>query len=226
MGRKIGMTQIFDEDGDIVPVTVIEAGPCTVLNSSNNRILLGFREKKEKGVSRPEAGFYKKINQKPKVFVRQMLFETQDKIDVGQQLTVELFKEKEFVDVIGMSIGRGFQGVVKRHHFKGGPGGHGSMFHRAPGGIGSQAGGKGCRKDVPRGKRFPGHMGDERVTVQNLEVVKVMKDKNLLLLKGAVPGARNGYLEIRTSKKKAGIKRVKHVEVSKAVKEDKKKEKK
>ena len=202
LGKKIGMTQIFNGDGNFVPVTVIEAGPCTVLNVSEKKIRLGFKEKKEKNTARPQLGFYKKINQKPSAFVKEISFDAKEKANVGQQITVDIFKEKDFVDITGTSIGRGFQGVVKRHHFKGGPGGHGSMFHRAPGGIGSQAGGRGCRKDVPRGKRFPGHMGDERKTIQSLEVIKVLKEKNLLLVKGAVPGCRNGYLEIKTAKKK------------------------
>ena len=202
LGKKIGMTQIFSDEGVFVPVTVIEAGPCTVLNVSEKKIRLGFKEKKEKNTARPQLGFYKKINQKPSAFVKEISFDAKEKANVGQQITVDIFKEKDFVDITGTSIGRGFQGVVKRHHFKGGPGGHGSMFHRAPGGIGSQAGGRGCRKDVPRGKRFPGHMGDERKTIQSLEVIKVLKEKNLLLVKGAVPGCRNGYLEIKTAKKK------------------------
>lgn len=202
LGKKLGMTQIFSENGDFVPVTVIEAGPCTVLNISQDRVRLGFEDKKEKSTTKPELGFYKKINEKPKAFVRDLKFGADDKISVGEKITVDIFKEKEFVDVTGTSIGKGFQGVVKRHHFKGGPGGHGSMFHRAPGGIGSQAGGRGCRKGVRKGKRLPGHMGNERTTIQNLEVVKVVKEKNLLLVKGAVPGADNGYLEIRTAKKK------------------------
>ena len=205
LGKKIGMTQIFNDDGAYVPVTVIEAGPCTVLNVYEKKIRLGFGEKKEKRTLKPQLGFYKKINQKPNAFVKEISFDTKDKVDVGQQLTVDIFKEKDFVDIAGTSIGRGFQGVVKRHHFKGGPGGHGSMFHRAPGGIGSQAGGSGCRKDVPRGKRFPGHMGNERKTMQSLEVIKVLKEKNLLLVKGAVPGCRNGYLEIKTAKKRAPV---------------------
>ncbi len=196
------MTQIFSDEGVSIPVTVIEAGPCTVLNVSEKKVRLGFGEKKEKNIPKPQLGFYKKINQKPSVFVREISFDAKDKVIVGQQLTADIFKEKDFVDIAGTSIGRGFQGVVKRHHFKGGPGGHGSMFHRAPGGIGSQAGGKGCRKNVQKGKRFPGHMGNERITIQSLQVIKVLKEKNILLIKGAVPGCRNGYLEIKSAKKK------------------------
>ncbi len=203
LGKKIGMTQIFNEDGAYVPVTVIEAGPCTVITVSDKKVRLGFGEKKEKNVPKPQLSFYKKLNQKPGVFVKEIRFEAKEKVNVGQQITVDIFKERDFVDIAGTSIGRGFQGVVKRHHFKGGPGGHGSMFHRAPGGIGSQAGGRGCRKDVPRGKRFPGHMGNARKTIQSLEVVKVLKEKNLLLVKGSVPGCKNGYLEIQTAKKRS-----------------------
>ncbi|OIO33071.1 MAG: 50S ribosomal protein L3 [Candidatus Omnitrophica bacterium CG1_02_40_15] len=202
LGKKLGMTQIFSDEGASIPVTVIEAGPCTVLNVCEKKVRLGFGEKKEKNIPKPQLGFYKKINQKPSVFVREISFDAKDKVIVGQQLTADIFKEKDFVDIAGTSIGRGFQGVVKRHHFKGGPGGHGSMFHRAPGGIGSQAGGRGCRKDVPRGKRFPGHMGNERITIQSLQVIKVLKEKNILLVKGPVPGCRNGYLEIKSAKKK------------------------
>lgn len=202
LGKKIGMTQIFSDQGAYIPVTVIEAGPCIVLDVSRKKVRLGYGEKKEKNTAKPQLGFYKKIKQKPNVFVREILFDAKDKVTVGQQLTVDIFKEKDFVDIAGTSIGRGFQGVVKRHHFKGGPGGHGSMFHRAPGGIGSTAGGRGCRKNVPRGKRFPGHMGNVRKTIQSLEIVKVLKEKNLLLIKGSVPGCRNGYLEIKTAKKK------------------------
>ncbi len=202
LGKKIGMTQIFSDEGVSIPVTVIEAGPCTVLNVSEKKVRLGFGEKKEKNIPKPQLGFYKKINQKPSVFVREISFDAKDKVIVGQQLTADIFKEKDFVDIAGTSIGRGFQGVVKRHHFKGGPGGHGSMFHRAPGGIGSQAGGKGCRKNVQKGKRFPGHMGNERISIQSLQVIKVLKEKNILLIKGAVPGCRNGYLEIKSAKKK------------------------
>ncbi|MDP2921089.1 MAG: 50S ribosomal protein L3 [Candidatus Omnitrophota bacterium] len=202
LGKKIGMTQIFGEDGAYVPVTVIEAGPCTVLTVSDAKVRMGFGSKKEKNVPNPQLGLYKKLGQKPSAFVKEIPFDAKDKASVGQQITVDIFKEKDFVDITGTSIGKGFQGAVKRHHFKGGPGGHGSMFHRAPGGIGSTAGGRGCRKNVPRGKRFPGHMGNARKTLQSLQIVKVLKDKNILLVKGAVPGCRNGYLEIKSAKKK------------------------
>jgi len=203
LGKKIGMTQVFNGEGNFVPVTVIEAGPCTVLSVSENKARLGFGDKKDKSSTKPEIGQYKKINEKPKKFVREISFSSNDKVAIGQKITVDIFKEKDIVDITGTSIGRGFQGVVKRHHFKGGPGGHGSMFHRAPGGIGSQAGGRGCRKNVQKGKKFPGRMGGGRSTIQNLEVIKVLKDKNLLLVKGPVPGSRNGYLEIKTAKKKS-----------------------
>ena len=206
LGKKIGMTQIFTEEGTFVPVTVLQAGPCTVLKKMPNKLLLGFGDRKEKNTPKPEMGLYKKINVKSKAFVKELEFGANDKIEVGQDISVDIFKENDYVDVSGNSIGKGFQGVVKRHHFRGGPGGHGSMFHRAPGGIGSKAGGAGCRKGLRRGKKFPGRMGNVRKTVQNLEVVKVFKDKNLILVKGAVPGAKNGFLEIKTAKKKEFLK--------------------
>jgi large subunit ribosomal protein L3 len=216
LGKKLGMTQFFTEEGEFVPVTVIEAGPCTVLGISKDRLRLGFGEKKEKNTARPLAVFYKKINDTPKVFVREIEFDSTQNFSVGQKITVDVFKEKEYVDVTGNSIGKGFQGVMKRHNFAGGPGGHGSMFHRAPGGIGSRAGGAGCRKNVPKGKKFPGRMGNEKTTVQSLEIVKVLKEKNLLLVKGAVPGAKNRYLKIRTAKKKEGIVKQKVDKIEKA----------
>ncbi len=202
LGKKIGMTQFFTEEGKFVPVTVLEAGPCVVLRKNSNRLVLGFGDRKEKNTPKPELAIYKKLNAKPKAFVKELEFDLLDKIEIGHDITVDIFKEKDFVDVSGTSIGKGFQGVVKRHHFKGGPGGHGSMFHRAPGGIGSKAGGSGCRKGVRKGKRFPGRMGNVRKTVQNLEIVKVLNDKNIILVKGPVPGAKNGFLEIKLAKKK------------------------
>lgn len=216
VGKKLGMTQVFTEDGGFVPATVIEAGPCTVLGVSESRIKLGFWEKKEKNTAKPLLGFYKKIKETPKSFIRELKFDAGDKLTVGQKITIDIFKEKEYVDIVGTSIGKGFQGVVKRHHFAGGPGGHGSTFHRAPGGIGSRAGGRGCRKNVPKGKRFPGHMGNGRTTVQSLEILKVLKEKNLLLVKGPVPGAKNGYLEIRIAKKRKGIAKEKEPKAEKA----------
>jgi len=199
LGKKIGMTQIFTEDGEFVPVTVIEAGPCTVLRILERKVMFGFGDKKEKNTPRPELGFYKKINVKPRAFVKELSFDIDDKLSIGQQITVDIFKEKDFVDISGTSKGKGFQGGVRRWHWRGGPDSHGSMHHRRVGSVG----GSSFPSRVWKGQRLPGRMGNERKTVQSIKVVKVYKEKNLLLVRGQVPGANNGYLEIMIAKKKA-----------------------
>ena len=201
LGKKLGMTQIFTAEGYSIPVVVIEAGPCTVLKVLKNRVVLGFVERREKGTPNQELGFYKKINVKPKAFVKEMLFDVENEISVGQDIRVDIFKEKDFVDIAGTSKGKGFQGGVKRWHWRGGPSGHGSMHHRRVGSIG----GSSFPSKVNKGQHLPGRMGNKRRTVQNLEVVKVYKDKNLMLVKGAVPGSNNGYLEIRIAKKRLAV---------------------
>lgn len=197
LGRKLGMTQVFTEEGVFVPVSVIEAGPCTVLKVLENKVMLGFGDRKEKNTPNPETAFYKKINVKPKAFVKEILFDVDDKISVGQEITVDIFKEKDFVDITGTSKGKGFQGGVKRWNWRGGPGGHGSMHHRRIGSIG----GSSFPSRIWKGQHFPGRMGNEKKTTQNLEVIKIYKDKNLMLVKGPVPGANNSYLEVRIAKK-------------------------
>lgn len=203
LGKKIGMTQIFTEEGVYVPVTVIEAGPCAVLKVLKAKLLLGFGNRKEKNVPKPELGVYKKINVKPKAFVKEMFFDINENMAPGQNITVDVFKEKDFVDITGTSIGKGFQGGVKRWHWSGGPSGHGSMHHRRIGSVG----GSSYPSRVWKGLHLPGRMGNKRKTVQNLEIVKVDKDKNLMLVKGPVPGADNGYLEIRIAIKKPAIRK-------------------
>lgn len=198
LGKKLGMSQVFTEEGRFVPVTVIEAGPCTVLNVKEGKALLGFGNKKEKNTPRQELGVYKKINASPSAFVKEVKFELDGKAVVGQQVTIDIFKERDFVDITGTSKGKGFQGGVKRWGWAGGPSSHGSMQHRKPGSIG----GSSFPSRVWKGQKFAGRMGNEKKTVQNLEVVKVYKEKNLMLVKGAVPGANNDYLEIRTAKKR------------------------
>ncbi|MBU4312905.1 MAG: 50S ribosomal protein L3 [Candidatus Omnitrophica bacterium] len=198
LGKKLGMTQIFTEEGEFVPVTVIEAGPCTILKVLKNKVMLGFGVKKEKNTPKPELGFYKKLDVKPSAFVKELAFDVNDKISAGQQLTLDIFKEKDFVDVTGTSIGKGFQGGMKRWGWSGGPDGHGSMHHRRVGSIG----GSSYPSRVWKGLHLPGRMGNKKKTTQNLEIVKIVKDKNMLLVKGPVPGADNGYLEIRLAKKK------------------------
>lgn len=198
LGKKIGMTQIFTEEGVFVPVTVIEAGPCVILKVLKDKLMIGFGVKKEKKTLKPEIGFYKKINVKPSAFVKEIPFDVTENISVGQQITVDIFKEKDFVDIAGTTIGKGFQGGVKRWGWAGGPSGHGSMHHRRVGSVG----GSSYPSRLWKGLHLPGRMGNNRKTIQNLEIVKVYKDKNMILVKGSVPGSDNGYLEIKFAKKK------------------------
>ncbi len=199
IGRKIGMTQVFTEDGTVEAVTAIEAGPCTVTQIKSvgkegyNAVQLGFREAKR--LNSPERGHLGKLG----LFkhLREFRVEDTSDIELGHRVDVSLFQPGDLVDVVGTSKGRGFAGTVKRHHFAGGPKTHGqSDRHRAPGSVG--AGTDPGR--VLKGQRMAGHMGNERVTVKHIEVVRADPDRNLLLVAGAVPGARNGLLEIRKSK--------------------------
>ncbi len=198
LGKKSGMSQIFKEAGTLVPVTVIEAGPCVVLRILKDKVLLGFGDKKEKNTPNPELGLFKKLKTKPKYFVREIPFDTDEKLSEGKDISVDIFREKDFVDIVGTSIGKGFQGGMKRWNWHGGPRGHGSMHHRRVGSVGASS----FPSRVIKGLHLPGRMGNKRRTVQNLEVVKIYKDKNLMLVKGPVPGARNGYLEIKIANKK------------------------
>jgi large subunit ribosomal protein L3 len=200
IGKKLGMTQIFDESC-LTPVSVIEAGPCRVVTVRTKErdgyesIQLSFGEVKERKLSKAELGHLKK-NQTPASRVLRE-FEKDGEVTVGQMVTVEIFKKGDWVDVIGTSKGKGFQGVVKRHHYGGGPASHGSMFHRAPGSIGASS----FPSRVWKGKTLPGHMGSERVTAQRLKVIESRPDENLLFVRGAIPGAANGIIVVRKSKK-------------------------
>ncbi|MGE0469746.1 MAG: 50S ribosomal subunit protein L3 [Candidatus Nitrospira kreftii] len=200
IGKKLGMTQVFDETR-LTPVTVIEAGPCRVVTVRTNErdryeaVQLSFGEVKERKLSKPELGHLKK-NQAPASRILRE-FKKDGETTVGQFVTVEMFKKGDWVDVIGVSKGKGFQGVVKRHHYAGGPESHGSMFHRAPGSIGASS----FPSRVWKGKTLPGHMGSERVTVHRLKVIESRLDENLLFVRGAVPGAANGIVVVRKSKK-------------------------
>ena len=204
LGRKVGMTQIFDENGKAIPVTVIEAGPCTVVQVKTKdtdgyeAIQLGFGEVKEKNLIRPIKGHFTKANVTPKKHLREFRLE-EISYNVGDEIKADIFKEGETVDVTGTSKGKGFQGVIKRHGQSRGPMGHGSMYHRRPGSMGSTS----TPGRVYKGKNLPGHMGVETVTVQNLEIVKVDIDKNVLLIKGSVPGNKGAILKIRDSVKSA-----------------------
>jgi len=199
MGRKLGMTQVFGEDGQVVPVTVIEAGPCVVVqrktlqNDGYEAIQLGFGDVKPKNVNRPMMGHFRRHGVKPFRWLREFRFSGASSYEEGSTLDVSIFSPGERVDVSGISKGKGFQGAMKRHGFSGGPASHGtSLAHRAPSSIG-------CRSypgKIHKGKRMAGHMGSEKVTVKNLEVVGVHPENNLLLVRGAVPGARNSLVLI------------------------------
>ena len=202
LGIKVGMTQIFDESGKAVPVSVVEAGPCAVLQKKNvdnegyNAIQVGFYNLKEKKATQPLKGHFKKANVKPMRFVREFRVENADNFELGQEITADTFTPGEIVDVIGTSKGKGFAGGVKRHNFARGSMGHGSKYHRRPGSLGA----KGPAR-VFKGRKMPGHMGRNRVTVQGLEVVKVYPEKNLILIKGAIPGPKKGLVIIKNSVK-------------------------
>ena len=198
------MTQVYSQEGDVLPVTVIEAGPCAVVqkktleNDGYNALQLGFSQKKKNKINKPLEGHLKKHKAGPYVYLKEFKVEKVDDYQEGEKITVDVFNAGDFVDVTGISKGKGFAGVVKRWGFKGGPATHGSMFHRAPGSIGASA----YPSRVFKGRKMPGRLGGERVTVQNIQVIEVRPDENLILLKGAVPGSRNGVVIIRSSIKK------------------------
>ena len=201
LGKKLGMTQVFDGEGRLTPVTVIEAGPCRISRirgkdtDGYEAVQLAFDEVKERKLNRPQIGHLKKHNLPPHRVLRE--FAKVGEAQIGQVVKADVFQKGDWVDVEGVSKGKGFQGVMKRHHYRGGPETHGSMFHRAPGSIGSSA----YPSRVWKNKSLPGHMGDERVTVQRLRVMEVRADENLLFISGAVPGATGGMVAVRKSKK-------------------------
>jgi large subunit ribosomal protein L3 len=201
LGKKLGMTQIFDKDGNIVPVTVVEAGPCTILElkGSPDKIKLGYGPMKESTVNKAEKGFFKKIGVNPVRFVQEFFSTSNAEYKVGQELKADVFKVGDFVDVTGVSIGKGFQGGMKRWHWMGGPAAHGSMHHRRIGSIGASA----DPSRTLKGTNMPGHMGCRKATIQGLYVVNVDAENNTLLIKGAVPGHSNTILTINRSQKKA-----------------------
>jgi large subunit ribosomal protein L3 len=204
IGIKLGMTRVFADDGAAVPCTVVQAGPCVVVQRRTKQadgydaVQLGFVEfVKPQRISKPMTGHFKKANVAPMRMLREIrLDESADDSKVGDRVLVDRFAPGEFVDVTGVSKGKGFQGGVKRWHYRGGDATHGSMFHRAPGGIGASS----FPSRVWPGQHFPGHMGHERKTIKNLRVVKVDNEENLLLVRGAVPGPTGCYLLIRKSR--------------------------
>ncbi|OAB35149.1 50S ribosomal protein L3 [Paenibacillus glacialis] len=203
LGKKLGMTQVFTAEGNVIPVTVIEAGPCVVLqkkdleNDGYEAVQLGFSDKKERNAIKPEIGHAKKANTAPKRYVREIRGIDSTSVEVGHELKADVFTEGEFVDVTGTSKGKGFQGVIKRWNQSRGPMAHGSRYHRRPGSMGSIQANR-----VPKGKRLPGHMGHTTITVQGLEVIKVDVERNVLLVKGAVPGPKNSFVKIKETVKK------------------------
>ena len=203
IGKKVGMTQIFDEQGKVIPVTVIEAGPCVVAQVKTNEtdgynaIQLGFGDVKESKLNKPEIGHFTKSKLTLKKHLREFRVDSVDGVKVGDELKADVFTKGDKVDIQGTSKGKGFQGVIKRHRQSRGPMGHGSMYHRRPGSMGSTS----TPGRVFKGKNLPGHMGANTITIQNLEVVAVDLDKNVILVKGSVPGVNGAILKIKSSVK-------------------------
>ncbi len=203
IGKKIGMTQIFDEKGNVVPVTVIEAIPNvvaqvkTVETDGYNSIQLGYGEVKDKHINKPEKGHFTKAGLAAKKHLREFRVEDVENYKVGDEVKADIFEAGEKIDVQGTTKGKGFQGVIKRHGQHRGPMGHGSMYHRRPGSMGSTS----TPGRVFKGKKLPGHMGRVTVTIQNLDVVRVDMDKNVILVKGSVPGAKGAILKIKSAVK-------------------------
>lgn len=204
IGKKIGMTQIFDEKGTVIPVTAIQAGPCVVAQVKTtetdgyNSVQLGFGEVKEKHMNKPEKGHFAKAGISNKKHLREFRVDSID-VKVGDEVKADVFTAGEKIDVQGTTKGKGFQGVIKRHGQSRGPMGHGSMYHRRPGSMGPTS----TPGRVFKGKKLPGHMGVQTVTIQNLDVVRVDLDKNVILVKGSVPGAKGSLLKLRATVKAA-----------------------
>ena len=206
LGRKLGMTQIFDESGELIPVTVIEAGPCPVVQLKTkdkdgyNAIQIGFADKKDKAMNKGETGHFKKANVGGKRYLRE-LRQSEESIatfEIGQEIKAEVFENGDSVDITGTSVGKGFQGVFRRYNMRGGKASHG--VHE----VYRHGGSLGCRfpQHVAKGKKMAGHMGDRRVTIQNMKIARVRADDNLILLNGSVPGKKNSLVMIRKAKKK------------------------
>lgn len=207
LGTKVGMTQIFNEDGDLIPVTIVSCDPNVVLQKKSvetdgyEAIQVGFKDKRIKLANKPELGHLAKSNSTPKRYLREIDGKELYNFEVGQEIRVNIFEEGEIVDVTGVSKGKGFQGNIKRHNQSRGPMAHGSRYHRRPGSMGSID-----PNHVRKGKNLPGHMGVEQVTIQNLEIIKVDLDRNLLLVKGGIPGPKKSLVFVKRSVKAPAIK--------------------
>ena len=203
VGKKVGMTQVFNEEGKVIPVTVIEVGSNVVVQLKTtetdgyNAVQLGFGEVKEKRVNKPEKGHFAKANVAPKKHLREFRLDSLENINVGDELKADVFEAGEKIDVQGTTKGKGFQGVIKRHGQHRVPMGHGSMYHRRPGSMGPTS----TPGRVFKGKKLPGQMGRDTITIQNLDVVRVDMDKNVILVKGSVPGAKGAILKIKSAVK-------------------------
>ena len=203
LGTKLGMTQIFAEDGKVIPVTVVKAGPCTVIQTKTvetdgyESVVVGYGEVKEKALNKPMKGIFAKANVAPKKYLREFRLEDVSALSVGDEIKAEVFEAGEKVDVSGISKGKGFAGPMKRWGLHRGPMSHGSGYHRGSGSMGA------CSNPgrVMKGKKLPGHMGVVKVTIQNLEIVKVDTENDLILVKGAIPGNKGGLVTIRNSVK-------------------------
>jgi large subunit ribosomal protein L3 len=210
LGKKVGITQIYDEAGRLLPATVIQAGPCaviqvkTVKTDGYNAVQLGYDDVKSSRRKKPQIEHAKKANSVPKRFVKEMRLpnDTDPQYKLGDSITVSVFAESKIVDVIGTSKGKGFQGVMKRHHFGGMPGSHGTeRKHRSPGSIASHGTDRGHGGNIKKGKKMGGHMGHVRITVKNHGLISIDHEKNLLVIKGSVPGPDGGYVIIQSAKK-------------------------
>lgn len=204
LGKKLGMTQIFTEEGLSIPVTVVEAGPCTVIqkktveNDGYSAVKVGFADLAEKKLNKPEKGMFSKAKVSPKKHLKEFRAEDADKYEVGQEIKVaDMFQAGDKIDVSGISKGKGFQGTIKRYGQKGGPETHGSMYHRRVGSMSANT----SPARVFKGKKLPGHMGMDNVTIQNLDVVRVDAERNLLLIKGAVPGPKGAFVVVKDTVK-------------------------
>jgi len=207
LGKKLGMTQIFTDDGHAIPVTVIEAGPCVVVQKKAMEkdgyyaIQLGFGDIRERLVNKPDMGHFKRHKVRPVRYLREFRASEDLPHEVGSEIKADIFSEGDLVDITGMSIGKGFAGAIKRWNFRRGPMSHGSMYHRRPGALGATGPAR-----VLKGRKLPGRLGGERVTIQNLKVVKVDPERNLMLVKGSVPGRRGSLLIIREAVKSRAAK--------------------
>ncbi len=199
LGKKLGMTRLFTQDGEWVDVTLVQAGPCVVIqrktkeNDGYEAVQVGFEDIKPKRCTKPLKGHFEKVGINPKRFLKEFRVEVDNPLKPGDEIKLDMFKVGDRVDVSGKSKGKGFTGVVKRFGYSGGPRTHGSNFHRRPGSIGQSA----YPAEVYKGKGLPAHTGDVRITVQNLEVVDIVPEKNLLAVRGSIPGATGGFVEIK-----------------------------